>query len=151
MNLDIISQRLPAMSDRAIAAVRALDADLKRLDQVSISTHHQIHGGIYTRTICLQKGVALTGVLIKIPTTLVIYGDVTVFTGTDEVRISGYAVLPGSAGRKQAYIANTDTWMSMSFPTQAASVEEAENQFTDEPEFLFSRQSTSDQTIITGE
>jgi hypothetical protein len=151
MNLDIISQRLPAMSDQAVAVVRAFDADLKRREQVPISTHHQIHGGIYTRTICLPKGAALTGVLIKIPTTLVLCGDVTVFTGTDEVRACGYAVFPGSAGRKQAFIANADTWMSMSFPTQATSVEEAENEFTDEPELLFSRRSTSDQTIITGE
>ena len=151
MTPSIITARLPAMSESAVAAVRAFDQELKQREQVPISTHHQIHGGIYTRTLCLPKGAALTGVLIKIPTTLVLCGDVTIFTGTDEVRVCGYAVLPGSAGRKQAFIANADTWMSMSFPTQATSVEEAENQFTDEPDLLFSRKSTSDQTIITGE
>ena len=151
MTLAIITERLPAMSDAAVAAVRELEARLLEMPQVPIRTHHQIHGGIYTRTICIPKGITMTGALVKVPTTLVISGDVTVFTGTDEVRVTGYAVFPGSAGRKQAVQAHADTWVSMSFPTNAMSLADAEAEFTDEVDTLASRQSTSDQVVITGE
>ena len=150
-DIAIASQRLPAMTDKALAAVRALEADLMAMEQVPIRTHHQIHGGIYTRTICIPKGVAMTGALLKIPTTLILCGDITVFTGGDEVRVKGYAIFPGSAGRKQAVYAHEDTWASMSFPTQATTVEQAEAEFTDEADMLGSRHSSSDQVIITGE
>lgn len=149
--LTVASERLPAMSSDALAAVRELEARVMELPQVAVRTHHLIHGGIYTRTICIPKGITMTGALVKTPTTLVISGDLTVFTGTDEVRVTGYAVFPGSAGRKQAVFAHADTWVSMSFPTTATSLEEAEAEFTDEVDMLASRQSTSDQVIITGE
>lgn len=151
MTLAIVTERLPAMSDEALTAVRALEARLLSMEQVKIRTHHQIHGGIYTRTICIPKGITVTGVLIKVPTTLVISGDLTVFTGTDEFRVMGYAVIPGSAGRKQAVQANETTWVSMSFPTKAMTIEDVESEFTDEVDMLASRHSNSDQVIITGE
>lgn len=151
MNLVVQSPRLPSMSVQAIDAVRAFEARLKTLDQVKISTHHQIHAGVYTRTICIPKGAALAGVLIKIPTTLIVSGDASVFIGDEEIRVSGFAVMPGSANRKQAFIAHEDTFLSMSFKTNARSVREAEEEFTDEGEQLFSRSSTTDVTIITGD
>lgn len=143
--------RLPALSADALRSVRELEAQLLAMDQVPIRTHHQIHGGIYTRTICIPKGVAMTGALLKIATTLIVSGDLTIYTGTDPVRVTGFTVLPGSAGRKQAVFAHEDTWASMCFPTQSMSVDEAEKEFTDEWEILGSRSSTSDQVIITGE
>lgn len=151
MSIVVQSQRLPAMSDSAVAAARALESRVRTMDQVHIATHHQIHAGIYTRTICIPKGVVLVGVLIKIPTTLVISGDATVFIGDEEKRITGFAVIPGSANRKQAFIAHMDTFLSMSFKTDAKTVREAEDQFTDEGESLMSRSSSDDVTIITGE
>jgi hypothetical protein len=151
MTLVVASERWPAMTDTALAAVRALEAELLAMPQVAIRTHHQIHGGIYTRTICIPKGVAMTGVLVKVPTTLVICGDLTVYTGGDDMRLTGYTVLPGAAGRKQAVYAHADTWVSMSFPTTATSLAEAEAEFTDEQHLLASRGSTSDQVVITGE
>jgi hypothetical protein len=151
MNLTVQSPRLPAMSDPAIAVARALEERVRGMEQVPISTHHQIHGLMYTRTICLPKGAVLVGVLIKVPTTLIVSGDASVFIGDDEIRVTGFAVIPGSAGRKQAFIAHQDTYLSMSFQTTATTVEEAESQFTDEADSLFSRQSTTDVTIITGE
>lgn len=151
MNLVLHSPKLPAMSEQAINAVRMFEARLKTLDQVQISTHHQIHACTYTRTICLPKGAALAGVLIKIPTTLIVSGDASVFIGDEEIRVTGFAVMPGSANRKQGFIAHEDTFLSMSFPTMARTVREAEEEFTDEGEHLFSRQSTTDVTVITGE
>lgn len=149
--LAVQTARLPAMTGDALSAVRELEAKLLACEQVPVSTHHQIHGGIYTRTICIPAGYAMTGALVKVPTTLCISGDLTVFTGMDELRVTGYAVIPGSPGRKQAVYAHSDTWVSMSFPTQAKTVEAAECEFTDETDILLSRTSTTDTIIITGE
>jgi hypothetical protein len=149
--LAVISQRLPAMSSDELMDVRRLEAEILELDQVEITTHHQIHGGIYTRTICIPKGVAMTGALLKVATTLTISGDLTVYTGAEAIRFTGFTVFPGSAGRKQAVYAHEDTWASMSFPTKATSVDEAEKEFTDEWEKLGSKNSSSDQLVITGE
>ena len=142
---------LPAMSSQGVAAVRHLEAVLMQREQIELSTHHVIHGGAYHRTICIPAGAVLTGVLIKVPTTLVFHGDATVFTGAEEVRLAGHHVLPASAGRKQAFIAHADTWLTMSFPTSAQTVAEAEEQFTDEAALLLSRDSASDVVVITGE
>ena len=150
-DLAIQNPRLPAMTGDELFAVRELEAQILAMEQVPIRTHHQIHGGIYTRTICIPKGVAMTGALLKIATTLIISGDLTIYTGFESVRVTGFTVFPGSAGRKQAVYAHADTWASMCFPTQATSIEEAEKEFTDEWEILGSKNSTSDQVIITGE
>ncbi len=55
-----------------------------------------------------------------------------------------------SAGRKQAYIAHKDTFLTMSFKTNAKTVEEAEAEFTDDHERLMSRNGVN-KIVITGE
>ena len=45
----------------------------------------------------------------------------------------------GAAGRKQAFLAITDTALTTTFPTAAVTVEEAEAEFTDETDLLASR------------
>jgi hypothetical protein len=141
---------LPAMSPQAVAAVREMESRQMLGEQVPIRTDHLIHGHMYARTICLPAGAALTGALLKVATVLIVHGRCTVFTGDDEVHLSGFNVLPGSAGRKTAFIAHTDTHMTMVFPSDAKSVTEAEDQFTDEADLLFSRHGENFITI-TGE
>lgn len=142
---------VPAMSRAAIAQVEAIDEVVRSVPQVGIATQHVLHAGVYTRTICIPAGTILTGALIKIATTLTVCGHVVVLIGEDEaVEINGYRVLAASAGRKQAYIAYADTWLSMAFRTDARTVEEAEEQFTDEADKLFSRRGANEVTI-TGE
>ncbi len=70
---------------------------------------------------------------------MIISGDVLAYTAEGAQRISGYHVLRGEAGRKQAFLAVEDTHMTMIFPTTATCVEQAEDEFTDEAERLFSR------------
>ena len=66
-------------------------------------------------------------------------------------RITGTAVIPASAGRKQAFVAHQDTSISMVFPTKSTSVEQAEAEFTDDADLLFSRRDADLNTeIITG-
>lgn len=149
---DIIATHygIPAMSPAAIDKVRQLEAQALTLPQVDIPTRHVIHGGMYARTIRIPAGVLLTGALIKIPTVLIFSGRASVFLDGETVEISGYHVLPASAGRKQAFLAHEDTELTMLFPTAATTVEEAESQFTDEAHLLFSR--TGENVVaITGE
>ena len=141
---------IPAMSAKAIRAVRVLEERVQALPQVPIETRHVLHAGMYARTICVPAGVLITGAHITIPTLLIVSGHATVFIGGEDVELKGYAVVPADAGRKQAIYAHRDTLLTMLFPTGARTVEEAEQQFTDEPERLGSRRAPNHVTT-TGE
>ncbi len=145
-----IAAALPATNETIRDKIERLTVASLEHKQTEIPTHHVIHGGMYLRTIMLPKGTLLTGALIKIPTTLIISGDVLALVGDNAIRYQGYNILPGSAGRKQAFLAQEDTYMTMMFPTAANTVVEAENEFTDEAERLFSRYNENT-IIITGE
>jgi hypothetical protein len=130
---------LPSMSPDAVENVRRFEVALGRYPLARLHTEHSFHAGIYTRTIKLPAGVALAGVTIKVPTVLIISGDVLTYGDNGTTRITGYHVTLGQPGRKQAFVALTDTWMTMMFATDAQDVETAERQFTDEYENLGSR------------
>jgi hypothetical protein len=144
---------VPAMSDESIAKVQAVENySAKELPQIDIDTLHVIHGGMYSRTVLIPAGVLITGALIKIATLLIIQGDVLVYIGDKTIELSGYNVLPASSHRKQAFLAKTDTHLTMIFPSDASTIEEAETQFTDEVDALMSRKnSLGNKIIITGE
>lgn len=148
----VAENRIPSMSQDDIAKVRRLESALAELPQIEIVTEHVLHGGMYARTICIPAGVALTGVFIRVPTVLVFDGHATVNAGEDPVTLEGYHVLAASAGRRQAFITLADTRLTMIFATQARTVEEAENEFTDEAHLLASRHADAMNVInITGE
>ena len=138
-NLATRATTLPAMSDAAIVKVRELETALLAMPQVDPATTHNLHAGMYARTITIPAGCVLTGAHIIIPTMLILSGDATVFDGVEPVRMNGYHVIQGYSGRKQAIHAHADTHLTMIFPTASQSVEACENEFTDEPEMLVSR------------
>lgn len=127
------------MTKNAVQKVRNLELTLMKQPQIDIETHHLIHAGMYTRTVMVPKGVLITGAQIKIDTTVIINGDVSVYSGGESMNIQGYAVIQGLAGRKQAFLAHKDTYISMMFSTDVTTVEDAEEQFTDEVDLLQSR------------
>lgn len=144
--------RIRAMAPEAIDKVRELEAITRDLPQVEIATDHVLHGGMYARTICIPSGVVLTGVFIRVPTLLVFDGHATVNAGDEATTMSGYHVLAASAHRRQAFLAHEDTRLTMVFATQAKTVAEAEDEFTDEAHLLFSRKPGAINRInITGE
>jgi hypothetical protein len=107
---------------------------------------------MYLRTIKMPAGTVLTGALIKRATTLIVSGNATVFVGDKTLDLDGYFVLPASANRKQAIAAHAETYLTMTFATNAKSVSEVEDEFTDESALLLSRQSGyENQVIFTGE
>ena len=144
--------RIRAMAPEAIDKVRQLEAITRELPQVEIATDHVLHGGMYARTICIPAGVLLTGVFIRVPTLLAFDGHATVNAGDEATTLTGYHVLAASAHRRQAFLAHEDTRLTMVFATQAKTVAEAEDEFTDEAHLLFSRKPGAINRInITGE
>jgi hypothetical protein len=150
MNLPSTARAIPPMSQSAIAKVRKFEAWNLQREQTPITTHHLLHAGMYHRTITIPAGVALTGALIKRATTLIFNGRARVSTGDEWFDLDGYHVLAASAHRKQAFVACSDTQLTMIFPSSARTVEEAESEFTDEGDILFSRHGEN-VVEITGE
>lgn len=145
-----VTSCIPTMTREAIDRVYKLEQKVLEQPQADISTHHMIHGGMYARTICIPKGVVLTGAEIKLATVLIVSGHVRMAVGDDAREFAGYNVLAASKGRKQAFYALEDTYLTMLFPTRAQSVEDAEAEFTDDHARLFSRHGENE-IVITGE
>jgi len=139
------------MSPQMLAVVNEAEHAVGRLPQIAIATEHLFHGGMYARTVRIPAQSVITGTLLNIPTILIIHGNAKVLTNAGWIEIEGYAVLPGSAGRKQAFVALSTVEMTMVFPTQAKTVEDAERECTDEFEKLISRRSDSDIVVVTEE
>mgnify|MGYP003667990442 FL=1 len=135
---------IPAMKQRQIEAVENLENALRYVPQVEVETSHMFHAGMYCRTVHMKKFVTFTGALIKIPTVIIISGDVSMYMGTGLVRMTGYHVLEGGKGRKQAFFCHEDTSITMMFASSATTVEEAEAEFTDEGNKLVSRRSANE-------
>lgn len=130
---------LPATTPAGRAAIEGLEAAVLSIPQVEMPTQHTLHAGVYYRTIRLPKDTVLVSAHIVVPTTLILCGDVTVSVGGEAWRVQGYHVLPAEADRKVAYLAHEDTMMTMAFATNAETVQEAEELFTDEASRLMSR------------
>lgn len=125
----------------------AVAEKLLRLPQCDLSTEHLLHGGLYTRTLRMPADCVLVGAQIKVPTTLIVQGDALVFAGDAWVRLSGYNVLAGEAGRKQMFVAISEVVLTMVFPTTAQTVDEAERELTDEFEQLMTRQGARGESL----
>lgn len=124
---------------------------LLNLPQCQIHTDHLFHAGMYARTIYIPPGVVLTGAWIKIPTIVIVNGDLDLLVGRELVASNGYKVFAGSANRKQVFITRSVVEVTMIFPTEACTVYDAECEFTDEADRLMSRMSDGDTVRVTGE
>lgn len=117
----------------------------------SVPTEHLLHAGVYARTIRLSPGDVIVGVMIDIPTVVVVNGDCRVLLASKWHHVKGYYVLPGMAKRKQLFHAFGNTEITMIFATEAKTVEEAEREFTSEAESLLSRrQDGNEWSTVTG-
>jgi len=149
--LDCEIDEITAKSKKAIHDVERLEAAVMDCEQVDIKTIHTIHAGTYLRTITMPAGCLVTGAIIKLDTTLIVSGDVILYVDGEPVHVSGYHILPAHKGRKQAVLANTESNLTMVFPTQATTVDEAEREMTDEFEKLGNRKQPDCNIIqITG-
>lgn len=151
-SLDTQRQRVLPMSIEAIGKVCQLEAAFVTLPQVPLVTSHILHAGVYARTITIPEGSVITGALIKRSTSLIVSGHALMYLGGDTAELIGYGVIAASANRKQAFYALKETHITMLFATSATTVEQAENEFTDEADKLCSRLPNAINNItITGE
>jgi hypothetical protein len=120
-------------------------------EQVPIVTDHVLHAGMYSRTITMPPYTPLVGALIKIPTLVITVGDGCVYVDGEWKIVRGYRVIPGCKGRKQAFFSIGPLIITMIFPTSAKTVQEAEEEFTDEHELLLSRRQDLNTVTTTGE
>lgn len=139
------------MSDGAIETVRKLEKLTSAMPQTKIATTHTFHAGMYARTVMVPAGVLITGTLVKIPTLLIVSGHTIMYVDGQPKEIETHAVLAASKRRKQAFVALTDTYLTMIFPTEAKTVEEAELEFTDEIDLLMSRHDDALNSVILTE
>jgi hypothetical protein len=136
---------IPQMAPDQIEHIRALETAALAQPQLDLLTEHVLHAGLYARTVHMPPGSLLTGALIKLATVVVVSGDVWITGGPAEaMRAVGYHVFEAEAGRKTAFLAVRDTWITMLFPTKATTVEDAENEFTDEAHRLMSRRQSQE-------
>ena len=139
-------------TENELAAVRRVEEKLKTVKQNGMETWHVLHGGIYSRTIFLEKDQVIVGAQIKVPTTIMINGSLLISSGGESFEIKGVNIIPASKNRKQIMKATEKTSVTMCFATSAKTVEEAEEEFSDEAGNLMSRFSDSINHInITGE
>lgn len=144
--------RMRPSSPAAIDKVTRFADALKELPQTPFVTEHMLHAGMYTRTVRLPGYTACAAVLIKVPTVLIIHGPAHIYADDEVIEVQGYSVLPGSAGRKIAFVTFGDVALSMMFPTDAKTVDEAQRQFTDEHALLVPLDKADEHVVlITGE
>ena len=130
---------IATMTNEDVERVRSFETMLLAMPQVNIKTDHIFHAGVYSRTVMIPAGVAITGVVIKIPTLLIVSGNAIVYIGGESKELIGYHIIKGGANRKQAFYAREDTMLTMVFASNAETIEDAENEFTDEAEMLITR------------
>lgn len=149
-SLTVASDLLPATAPEALPKIAAVEAKMRRMPQITPRMEHLLHAGMYARTCRVNAGDAFVSVMIKVPTVLIVNGWARVFAGDCWYEVQGYRVIPASAMRKMIYVVEEPTEITMIFPTEAATVEEAEAEFTDEAASLLSREQGNDLVTITG-
>ena len=137
--LVIPGNSLPAAPPEIIDWIREVESRAREFEQLHIRTEHILHAGMYARTVHLPPMCHFTNVLIKIPTLIVVIGYCYMLAGSRWAKLTGYNVFPANAQRKQICITKEPTAVTMIFPTNAKTVEEAEAEFTDEIGDLLSR------------
>lgn len=151
-NLATIGQSLPATTPEALQKILAAEQQIMQAVQIEVQTEHVLHAGMYGRTVRLAPWVVIVGALMKVPTLLIVNGKCRVYAGDRWYASSGYQVIPAKAGRKQIFITEEPTEITMIFPTKARTIAEAEAEFTDETEKLISRrQDNGDIIMITSD
>lgn len=135
--LTLRQSKLPKASERTVSNVRRMTTEMRKFVQADFVTEHMIHGGCYYRTVILPSDMLVTSVLFKKATGLIVAGAIEVYTGESEnMFLTGYNVIPGSRGRKIAFITRSIVGMTMVFATSAKTVDEVQREFTDEIELL---------------
>lgn len=142
MSLALIDKTLPPTTPEIMEKIALVEARIRPHEHtLDVKMEHSLYAGMYARTCRLAADQVITSVLVKIPTLLIVNGDCIVLAGEEWKELKGYNVLNTLAGRKQIYVTRGETEITMIFPSDAKTVEEAEDEFSDESANLLSRRS----------
>lgn len=146
-----MSNIIKQSSELLVSNLKEIEKKMLTKEQIKLLTIHSLYNGVYTRTILLKENEVICGALIKIPTTLIINGNIQVSDGDSVIDIVGFDVFLCEPNRKQLMKANGNTSITMLFKTDAKTIEEAEQEFTDDFLSLVSRREDSINIIYKGE
>ena len=121
-----------AAMDAVAAKMESLGGDVPS----AMRLQHVFHAGVYARTLFMPKGTMIVSDVIRIPTLLIVSGDVAITNCRTACRIRGYEVLTGAEMRQGIIRAFEDSYLTMVFATRAKTVEEAEAEFALRPDRL---------------
>ena len=134
------SNAIPSMTSTQLELAKQAEDYVKdNFNHLTCITEHTLHAGIYSRTLFMPKGSTTVGVIIKVPTTLILQGKMAVYIGDEVKHIDGYNVIITQANRKQIVYALEDSYATLLFKTNAKTIVEAENEMTNEVDNLMSR------------
>lgn len=134
MTLDVLCS-VPA---HIIAAVEEQEALMLQQaaetgTEVELPLHQQLHAGIYTRTVWQPAGTTLVAARVRVPTTVILDGNQWVAgASANAIHFKGRHVLAAEPGRKVHVTAIKDSVCTTCYRTDAATVEEAEREYTEE-------------------
>lgn len=120
-------------------SILAVESHLFTLPQVDLRTQHEVHAGMYARTIFIPAGTMMVGAQHKHDTISVFIGDVTFRTEEGMKRLVGHHILPTAAGMKRVGYVHQDTVWTTMHRTDLTDVEAIEEEMTDEVDKLQTR------------
>lgn len=133
----------PLMGEEARRQVECLQEaglSLPPEHKAVFETLHHLKGGIYARTIAIPAGHWLVGAVHKKDHINVVAGDISVLTEEGVKRITGFHVLPTTAGVKRAGYAHATTYWTTLVRTDETALDAIEDDITTEGPLLQSRQ-----------
>lgn len=134
-----LSHSLVASDAETLAQLALVAEAISQYPQTDLQTSHLLHGGQYHRTCRMPAGTVIVGAVVRVPTSLIIAGDVSLWTGRSWQRMTGYHVLSGEIGRQACIFSHAETFLTMTAVTEACTIEAAEAEMTEHPEQLLSR------------
>lgn len=145
------SDKLPALTAAPgdVAESYRVAKEIAKLPQLRIPIVHSLHGGVYTRTAKIPAGATVVSVMIDTETTVLAHGDWQVWQDGQWITFEGFQVIPGAVGRRQIARALTDCVITMLFPSNAMTVDEAEQEMSHEFAMLQSQDGQPDIVINT--
>lgn len=123
MNLQIFQDGGTNQND----AIYSLEKEILALPQIELKPVHYFAKGLYARELWMPKGSVVTGKIhIKEHLCIISYGDVTVASDEETIRLVGPCTFVGKPGSKRALYMHEDTLWTAIHATDCNTVEDCE-------------------------
>lgn len=109
--------------------IETLQKEVESLPQVMPELKHFFAHGIYARQGIIKKGTVLIGAIKKYShINIITSGDISIFTESGEMRITGATTIVSQGGTKRVGYAHEDTVWTTIISTSETEVEKAEQE-----------------------